>query len=105
MAGNYPEGVTDNDPHFDMPSVQDDLDEEWDREQFEMEQQYQRELRLQDIRERPENHLHDFNGLQACCTINDAIDLILTESHPALGYNAGKKCDVLIGPCSCGATH
>lgn len=24
MVGNYPAGVTDNDPHFDVPSVEDD---------------------------------------------------------------------------------
>lgn len=28
MSGNYPAGVTDNDPHFDVPSVGDDEDEE-----------------------------------------------------------------------------
>ena len=25
MADNYPAGVTDNDPHFDLPSVQDEV--------------------------------------------------------------------------------
>ncbi len=28
-AGNYPAGVTDNDPHFDLPSVGDDDGIEW----------------------------------------------------------------------------
>jgi hypothetical protein len=27
MAGNYPAGVTDNDPHFDLPSVEDEGEE------------------------------------------------------------------------------
>lgn len=27
MSGNYPAGVTDNDPHFDLPSVEDEPDE------------------------------------------------------------------------------
>lgn len=28
MSGNYPAGVTDNDPHFSLPSVEDELDVE-----------------------------------------------------------------------------
>lgn len=28
MAGNYPAGVTDNDPHFDLPNAHEDEDDE-----------------------------------------------------------------------------
>jgi hypothetical protein len=64
-----------------------------------------RDEKLKDIREHPENHMHDFDGLQRCCFINGALDLALMEEHPAHGYNGGQKCDVSRGPCSCGAWH
>lgn len=63
---------------------------------------------LKDIREYPENHRHDLNGLTVCCTINGAVDLSLMEAHAEyvnLGTNGGVKCDVVSGPCACGAWH
>lgn len=32
MSGNYPAGVTDSDPHFDLPSVGDDDVDEYERQ-------------------------------------------------------------------------
>lgn len=63
---------------------------------------------LQDIREHPENHRHDFDGLHRCCTIDGAYDLRLVEAHEvyaSFGTNGGRRCDVRSGPCSCGAWH
>lgn len=60
---------------------------------------------LKEIRERPELHRHDFNGLTACCMVDGAISLMIMEAHGGLtGWN-GAKCDVTQGPCSCGAWH
>lgn len=64
-----------------------------------------RDEKLKDVREHPERHRHEFPELQSCCMVNGAIDLMLMEEHPALGYNGGQKCDVTWGPCSCGAWH
>lgn len=63
--------------------------------------------RIRDIRERPENHKHaDLNALMQCCMTQGAIDISVMEAHEGLvGHNAGKGCDVLSGPCSCGSTH
>lgn len=33
------------------------------------------------------------------------IDLKTLDELPAIAYNGGSKCDVLTGPCSCGASH
>ena len=61
---------------------------------------------LQDIRERPERHRHDFDGLQRCCMVNGAASLRIMEAHEGLtGSNGGSRCDVSGGPCSCGAWH
>jgi hypothetical protein len=63
------------------------------------------QAKLKDIKEHPESHRHDFDGLQRCSMINGALDMMVMEAHPALGYNGGQKCDVSDGPCSCGAWH
>jgi hypothetical protein len=64
---------------------------------------------LIDIQENPVNHVHvDLNGLQACCFVEGAVDLRLIEAHgqyAPVGRNGGRACDVLDGPCSCGAWH
>jgi hypothetical protein len=63
---------------------------------------------LKDIKEHPENHRHNFNGLQTCCIIDGALDMLLIEAHQefaGLGTNGGQTCDVISGPCSCGAWH
>lgn len=60
---------------------------------------------LKEIREQPELHRHDFDGLINCCMVNGAISLMIMETHAGLtGWN-GTKCDVTQGPCSCGAWH
>lgn len=64
--------------------------------------------RLADVREHPERHLHDFEGLQSCCLVDGAISLQLMDAHAAhidLGRNGGTRCDVIEGPCACGAWH
>ena len=63
------------------------------------------EARLQNIKDHPENHQHDFSGLTSCCMVNGAFDPLLMEAHPELGRNGGQKCDVTEGPCSCGGWH
>lgn len=63
---------------------------------------------IQDIKDHPENHKHDFAGLQQCCFINGAIDCSVMEAHSKyvdLGTNGGVKCDTTSGPCACGAWH
>ncbi len=63
---------------------------------------------LKDIKEHPENHMHDFEGLQRCIIIDGVIDSRLMEAHEEcvnLGTNGGRRCDVVSGPCSCGAWH
>ena len=63
---------------------------------------------LQDIKEHPDRHQHrDTNDLMACCYIDGAIDLSLQEAHERVSTrtNGGKRCDVISGPCSCGAWH
>ncbi len=67
-----------------------------------------REEKLKDIKENPEKHKHDFNGLNQCCFINGAIDLGLMDAHTqyaSQGTNGGRGCDVSSGPCACGAWH
>lgn len=61
--------------------------------------------KLEDIRNHPERHYHNFFGLQACCMVNGALSAMLMDAHPELGRNGGQKCDVTSGPCSCGAWH
>ena len=61
--------------------------------------------RLEDIKNNPQNHRHDFDGLIQCCLVDGAIDYQIIDAHPAIGYNGGQKCDVFEGPCSCGAWH
>lgn len=64
-----------------------------------------RELKVKEIQEHPELHKHDYDSLIDCCIVDGAIDLQLIDLHPAVGYNGGQKCDVIGGPCSCGAWH
>jgi hypothetical protein len=67
------------------------------------------EERLQEIKEHPEKHRHhDLHALTACCISNGAIDTMLFEAHERyapVGKNGGRNCDVISGPCSCGAWH
>ncbi len=76
------------------------------------ETEYERKMR--EIREYPELHVHkDLNDLHRCCMVatgdgGRALDISLLQAHSdasAVGYNGGTACDVLDGPCSCGAWH
>lgn len=67
--------------------------------------------KLTEIREHPERHRHqDLSELQACCiTVHEGtacIDLELMDAHKGTvpQRNPG-GCDVIEGPCSCGAWH
>lgn len=63
---------------------------------------------LEDIRTHPEQHRHTFAELQLCCLVGGALDLSLVDAHSEyidLGTNGGVRCDVISGPCSCGAWH
>ena len=67
-----------------------------------------RQLILKDIKTNPQNHKHSFKELMICCLIGDAIDAQLMEAHSAndpFGRNGGIACDVMSGPCACGAWH
>lgn len=50
------------------------------------------EEKLQDIKERPEKHHHNFEELQTCCIINEALSLALLDAHER------QRCDVVSGP-------
>jgi hypothetical protein len=63
---------------------------------------------VEDIKAHPERHRHDFEGLQACCFINGALDCLVMDAHSQyvdMGTNGGVRCDVTSGPCACGAWH
>lgn len=59
------------------------------------------EERLKDIADHPERHRHTFNGLRQCCLVKGAVDLRLMEAHTG----PDRRCDVISGPCACGASH
>jgi len=64
--------------------------------------------RERDIKEHPENHRHDFIGLQSCCLVDGVMVLHLMDLHSeyaSFGTNGGVRCDVSSGPCACGAWH
>lgn len=64
---------------------------------------------VEQIKSNPHLHLHkDTDELMQCCRSGKAIDASLVEAHGKyvdLGTNAGARCDVLTGPCACGAWH
>ncbi|MFA6603838.1 MAG: hypothetical protein WCT10_03255 [Patescibacteria group bacterium] len=66
--------------------------------------------RLREISERPEEHYcHDVAEFNACCMVGGNFDRMLAEAHLArygnYGRNGGTACDVIEGPCACGAWH
>lgn len=66
------------------------------------------EAKLKDIAAHPENHKHTFQALQACCLIDGVLDMRVMDAHAEhadLGTNGGRRCDVVSGPCACGAWH
>jgi hypothetical protein len=62
--------------------------------------------KLKHIKEHPELHQHEYDGLIRCCTIEGCVEAELIEVHKGLvpQRNPG-GCDVNTGPCSCGAWH
>ncbi len=66
-----------------------------------------REKVLSEIKTNPDAHRHDYQNLVICCTFDGALDTGLWEAHNStLGRtNGGINCDVLEGPCACGAWH
>jgi hypothetical protein len=66
------------------------------------------DAKLAHIKSHPAEHRHDFLELVRCCTLHGVIDGRLLEAHQqyaGLGRNGGVACDVVDGPCSCGAWH
>lgn len=66
------------------------------------------EEKLNDIKEHPECHRHDFDALAQCSMVNGALDIVLVDAHARyarVGTNGGRACDVTSGHCSCGASH
>lgn len=64
--------------------------------------------KVQDIKDHPERHRHDFSGLTSCCMVDGALDSRVQEAHSryaSFGANGGQRCDVSSGPCACGAWH
>ena len=57
--------------------------------------------RIQDILDHPENHRHGIEELEACCTVNGTLDVILIETH-ASNTNPTKvelrRCESIILP-------
>lgn len=62
------------------------------------------EEKLKDIKEHPEKHRHDLNGLTRCCMIDGCLYPALMDAHE-MRENGGRRCDVVKGPCNCGAWH
>lgn len=67
--------------------------------------------RLEDIKQNPDKHRrHTFVELEACCFVGGSSRLLLLRvahsQHAPVRINVdGSRCDVVSGPCSCGATH
>ncbi len=59
------------------------------------------------IKLRPDLHVHkNENELFACCMKNGSIDLSLIEAHSRYAHpRKNPICDVVSGPCACGAWH
>lgn len=63
---------------------------------------------LQDLKDHPEKHKHNWGDLAQCCMIGGALDITLMDLHSQLvdlGTNGGVRCDTIKGPCACGAFH
>jgi hypothetical protein len=53
-----------------------------------------RDEKIQDIKQHPEKHRHTFEALQACCTLDNAVDLLVMDAHQeyvSLGTNGGTR--------------
>lgn len=66
-----------------------------------------REELFADIADHPEKHRHSFEDLYRCSTVNGSLDcgVLIAHKSVGIGEHAGVKCDVIEGPCSCGASH
>lgn len=63
---------------------------------------------IEEIKQHPEKHVHEMNALLVCASFNGAINTAVLTAHADyldFGTNGGVKCDVVLGPCSCGAWH
>jgi hypothetical protein len=64
--------------------------------------------KLKDMREHPGRHHHTYDDLMECCIVDGYVDLYLVESHGILcntNVRGWGTCDVIKGPCRCGAWH
>lgn len=62
----------------------------------------------EDIKQHPERHRHTMDDLVGCCMVDGVLSLMLMDIHHQyanVGVNGGRKCDVIEGPCACGAWH
>ena len=71
-------------------------------------------VRLQHIKDYPGQHVHfDVERLMSCCMVDMghgyfAVVAQLMDAHQQytpLGRNGDHNCDVMDGPCNCGAWH
>jgi hypothetical protein len=64
---------------------------------------------IDQLRHHPERHVHRFREeLEKCCKVNGQFAPVLLELHYIYSkiHNANNDpCDVLEGPCTCGAWH
>lgn len=62
--------------------------------------------KLKEIGEHPEWHKHNYHQLVLCCLVDGILNATLMQAHAGTaGTNGGVKCDVIEGPCVCGAWH
>ena len=62
--------------------------------------------KLKDIKENPSKHKHTFAGLLYCCGTDKGINGALMEAHELyVKVRENSRCDVIEGPCACGAWH
>jgi len=62
--------------------------------------------KLEDIKANPSKHQHSYEALIRCSTNPDgAIDTDVMDAHSATVPQRNRGCDVLSGPCGCGAWH
>lgn len=64
---------------------------------------------VKELKDHPERHIHTgMAELTACCMAEGVVDLQRIDQHSQyvnMGTNGGVRCDVVSGPCACGAWH
>ncbi len=64
------------------------------------------EDKISNIKMHPEMHRHSYNDLVNCCLEDGVLSSTLLQAHEqAMGRGGVLRCDVIEGPCSCGAWH